>query len=538
MLKTGLKAFVYSFSVSLFAILAANRCFWHAQTSSDTPLVINGKNISLFLKNTRTAAVPTRKIALSALPDISKEILPETAETPEVILASAPDLFDFPLEIGAEDIPATMAETTDSHSVVLADVLYSPQQPLPEQQIDSAPVYTPDSDTTSRLAPPPAQPLLASASEKEADNIIKRIQPLSEEPALIPLQKSSPSSNKVVAIGKPEDLNHIALNDVQIPISSMENTLDSAASPSSDNSKEWIKMEDSPWVVAKSGAGAKNQMAVKEFSGKSAADISDALNTHRQRPEVQVASETVNNLLIPIPKDILDDENLTPKLAYPSSSEDAEKEKLIDEKLKLQTLKKDNKEENKILTALEDDISLEAPEEVPAPQKASPTSSKPNLINTLSSLFSSSKKKSVSTKEEASAKAQARRNYRRKQAQARPVSIMPTEIRLSFQPNKAEISGQTLRWIQAFASKAAETSDMWLEIRIDGTNSTILQQRRLNLLYNILTNKGVDYSKINTVFTTREPNSFILRTVTSDKDNSGGSTGKNNRTEEGKYIQW
>ena len=95
-----------------------------------------------------------------------------------------------------------------------------------------------------------------------------------------------------------------------------------------------------------------------------------------------------------------------------------------------------------------------------------------------------------------------------------------------------------MRWIQAFATKAAEAPNIWLEIRIDGTNSTALQQRRLNLLYNILTNKGVDYSKINTVFTTREPNSFILRTLTSDTDNSGGSTGKINFADGGKYIQW
>ena len=50
---------------------------------------------------------------------------------------------------------------------------------------------------------------------------------------------------------------------------------------------------------------------------------------------------------------------------------------------------------------------------------------------------------------------------------------------------------------KAFAAKAAATPEMTLEVRINGTSSTALQQKRLNLLYNILTNKGVEYSKIN-----------------------------------------
>ena len=37
--------------------------------------------------------------------------------------------------------------------------------------------------------------------------------------------------------------------------------------------------------------------------------------------------------------------------------------------------------------------------------------------------------------------------------------------------------------------------------------------RYLNLLYSILVNNGVDYNKINIIFTDREPNSFIIRNV-------------------------
>ncbi|MFR1032620.1 MAG: hypothetical protein ACLSFR_00175 [Alphaproteobacteria bacterium] len=115
---------------------------------------------------------------------------------------------------------------------------------------------------------------------------------------------------------------------------------------------------------------------------------------------------------------------------------------------------------------------------------------------------------------------------------------MPTEMRLSFQPNRAEISGQTLRWIQAFAGKAADDPAMSIEIRIDGTSGMELQQKRLNLLHNILTNKGVEYSKINTVFTNREPNSFIIRTITRNNINTETTKGRMNKPRESYYLQW
>ena len=70
-----------------------------------------------------------------------------------------------------------------------------------------------------------------------------------------------------------------------------------------------------------------------------------------------------------------------------------------------------------------------------------------------------------------------------------------------------------------------------------GRAMTDLQQKRLNLLHNILSNKGVEYSKINTVFTSREPNSFILRTISLD-NNAGGSAQKTNNGSGTQYIQW
>ena len=90
---------------------------------------------------------------------------------------------------------------------------------------------------------------------------------------------------------------------------------------------------------------------------------------------------------------------------------------------------------------------------------------------------------------------------------------MPAELKLAFQPNRAEISGHTLKWIHAFADNARDNPEIYIEIRIDGTGSFTLQQKRLNLLSTIFANRGVDFRKVNIVFTSREPNSFIIRNI-------------------------
>ena len=55
--------------------------------------------------------------------------------------------------------------------------------------------------------------------------------------------------------------------------------------------------------------------------------------------------------------------------------------------------------------------------------------------------------------------------------------------------------------------------DVFIEIRIDKSAPYALQEKRLKLLYKILAGNGVDYHKINIIFTDREPNSFIIRNV-------------------------
>ena len=88
--------------------------------------------------------------------------------------------------------------------------------------------------------------------------------------------------------------------------------------------------------------------------------------------------------------------------------------------------------------------------------------------------------------------------------------IIPTELKLSFQPGRAEISGSTLQWLKTF-SEATFREDTYLQVRLDISAPNELQKRRLNLLYTIFMNNGVDFSKIDTVFSQAEPDAFIIR---------------------------
>lgn len=67
--KTGLKTFVYSFSVSLLTIFTVNGVYWHETNSSQTDLTIPSQNITLFLNrhadNPSIRPVPVKKIALT-----------------------------------------------------------------------------------------------------------------------------------------------------------------------------------------------------------------------------------------------------------------------------------------------------------------------------------------------------------------------------------------------------------------------------------------------------------------------------------------
>ena len=356
---------------------------------------------------------------------------------------------------------------------------------------------------------------------------------------LIPLQKDMSEKNdgkfKVV---QSADKDQIAMVSNNMPISSMMENKKSAENVTNQEAettqqeKKWESMaekqnNDTPWVAAKGTKFPKNNaiLDAKYYKDAEHAALEAPRGAQEKSKEVKLAAEMVQNILIPIPEDILNEKNLVPQLETPKK-EDNEQTQEAD------------------VSAVKDTVKEAAVEKSSSSEDAKKKENKGGLLKSLTSLFSGSTTSSQSETEQSVEEEEddgsnsfvdriTGRLGRRKKNDP-PTKILPAEMRLAFQPNRAEISGTTLKWIQAFANKVNSDRSVILEIRIDGTSSYALQQKRLNLLHNILTNKGVDYRKINTVFTTREPNSFIIRTV---RINSNIDRDMKERSDQAAYYQ-
>ena len=574
MQKTGLKTFVYSFSVSLFAIFAANGMYWHDSNPVSSEIKIPNKNIMLFLKdepqNPSNSFVPVKKIALSVLPDVQTQPSSGLDLDSEIILADELSLPEIPLEFG-ESLFEHQPPAEGSGLLVAENAAPKPKRTLQEtkdiskpdkiviplQVPDAAGIERPseaqhkdtseirvvkndnlaadktilqnDKNSSQSLGLPtlPASEPQDLMPKKDKELLIAEAD---NEPFFLPLEKNgNPASRaKNIVVKNSGAQNQVALVDKSVPIHSMESSFAKETSAAQeDKAPKWESMkekkptQESPWLVAKAEGALKNQRLSEEaFYKKEDLNINDVL-----APQtiyyyfVKIASEIFINLLIPIPEDILNEENLTPQLSYPPEGAPKKTD---------QTAQLSAKETSP--------VEPQTPTEEKTEQGTAPQKNK--ILASLGAIFSPASqaeeesKKAASKEEQASALKQAREKKK-----SSPLGkIMPTEMRLSFQPNRAEISGQTLRWIQAFATKAAENNNMTIEIRIDGTSAMDLQQKRLNLLQNILTDKGVAFSKINTVFTQREPNSFIIKTIT--HNNIKGANRNLNKAADGYYLRW
>lgn len=572
--KAGLKTFVYSFVFSLFTLLGVHGVFLHTPDRRNTDAKIPSKNITLFLKeanhvpdNTRSA--PAKKIILSVLPEIKPQVStaeqiplsagePEEAE-PTTQIAAATDI---PLQ---NSIPEknVIRQSSETEKIVsnFEQIINSPpptdnsdakgqsvpvlqeEQNPPKQPFKSEPVYIPDE--TARIVldntQQKQQNALADSDRKilqkeivlaqneqparKQDELLRKNEP---EPG-IPLEKdASPAILAKNEIKTTADIqkNQIALNARDIPIKSMASRKQPDGEKKTEN--EWQNMSDkqtaneseTPWIVAKGGKFPRNEMVLQDKAYKQDEEeirrilsANDKNQTSDKAGTIKLASETVKNLLIPIPDEIMKEKNITPQLV--SSG----KNRAVEEELATKEISQ---------------------EEEPANTPPSPDNeAKSSLLNSLSSIFTGKKNTpQIGSGVENDPKNQNSLLSAFTRKKMRPASkILPTEIRLSFQPNRAEISGQTLKWIRAFAQKTVEEAAVGLEIRIDGTSSPLLQRRRLNLLQNILMNEGADQSKIKTVFTAREPNSFILRTVRINNDNTNMPQNRNIGARSN-YMQW
>lgn len=572
MQKTGLKTFVYSFALSLFAIFTANGIYWHARPSASQEVKIPSKNIMLFLRGNRdtpsTRPAPVKKIALTVLPEPRQQETPPAPSSlqvvyqpeAEVIMADN-DIIDFPLEID-HNIPDNAIRETETRTKLVQnfdEVIHNPppraaEKIIPRHSADKsekayqeAPVKSAPQESPVLTAELAAPAVLTAEDDKTGDTLRMAAAESLEPEAIFPLEKTVDplAKNAGAKVLRNAEANRVALAGSNVPIKSM--TSEKSAQhqePIANKSKSWEQMprrdaladngEDSPWVVAKGAVAPHNAMVAKEkYYQKDEAAIQKALNREpldTTNADLQLASGTVQNLLIPIPEEILNDENLTPQLVSSDKPDDIKKEIEVERKLKEEV------RPEKPLIVKKEEKSEPQPIE-PAKHQTPQEQKKGNILSSLSSIFSSSSnvKESKQNTDDDDFISSIKKKFKGSRSRGK---IMPTEMRLSFQPNRAEISGQTLRWIQAFAGKAADDPAMSIEIRIDGTSGMELQQKRLNLLHNILTNKGVEYSKINTVFTNREPNSFIIRTITRNNINTETTKGRMNKPRESYYLQW
>lgn len=545
MQKAAIKAFICSFSISMLAFSVANRAFWYEKNITDTPVNISRKNIALFVKNLQTYRHPVKKIDLNILADTTPQqdnFGSVDVAFNDVITADEPEYISVPLK---NTVAATLAEVTpevqkEVSQTVEEKIVYAASVPIEMPVIDEKPVYSPENGIAGDAIKEPENinslkqsVVYAGDNPVNAEEITPPPIKIAINNAPVPLVYEKSNKTEEISLGKAEDMNHIAMASEKSSIESMvQNT---AEQPSYNSSKKWQTLNDNPWVIAKANGVNRNLLADEMSSAGVNSEVAATFNIQKGTKGVDVAAETVKNLIIPLPEKLADDENLMPKLAYPSSSDDAKKEKIMNARSLREEAKK---EQQSLLTEIDDDDEPEMTL-IPDKEQEEEKSKGKSILSSLSNMLSGKKKNNVvepQNKPQPKSKASARSAIRRAAKANRPVSIIPKEIKMSFQPNKAEISGQTLRWVQAFATKAAEEENTSLEVRIDGSRPSVLQQRRLNMLYNILTHKGVEYSKINVIFTAREPNSFILRMINSNSKEQE-NTAKIN-TYGNNHVQW
>lgn len=352
----------------------------------------------------------------------------------------------------------------------------------------------------------------------------------------IPLTESSGTLHASIDVSQTAQASEIAMLEPDHLVSTIEEIDEEPEKTLAEadlKQNEWTQMsetkEDSPWVIAKGNKFAKNKIVVEQFADKHDVTpqkkenqiaeenelVANALNpkqiTDNGASETKLAYQMIPNLLIPIPEDIANDPNLTPQLSVDPQNKTKEDKPVV-------VVKSDTQDKSDALNEKDRESGL---------------------FKSITSWFAGNDNKSADdnskTKKNERGFSFFGRNTAPSEENNSKKQILPAELRLSFQPNRAEISGQTLRWIHAFADNVLANNDMYIEVRIDGTSSFALQKKRLNLLSTIFANRGVDFRKINIVFTSREPNSFIIRNI---RFNNNEEVVVNKNSENTYYRPW
>jgi hypothetical protein len=488
--KFGLKCFLGSFILSLVAVVAATKSYFVLSADSENKTTsvtqTETKTIELFAANEENDPIVEKYNQVTQQNDINGQTTAANSDADDVLLAAddtsneGEGILFAPNDDSTEDMPKEMtAENTPP--VEDADVLSSAEETKENRQ-DIA------------------------AAEPEKAKELKIVDAAEATVFEIPLIHSfAPESNNVKVLQK-ADTNQLALATDNVPLENLGATSQPAVQMAQNDLPE-----DDPWEVAE--VANKNQTRNKN------AEVAD-----KQAPTTgnSVPYKMQKNLLIPIPDEIANDKNLTPQ--FSSSAENIKLEEKLRRKRGLPPLNANTDE----ATDKPAYGGGENGKTVSSSQKEEEEMSEEesgSLTDSIAAWFSGNKKKSEqdrSADKKEDDKSVSRPSGQQESSLFRKLlglgnatkdNISPTELKLSFQANRAEISGQTLEWIKAFSENVVKYDDVAIEIRLDRNASYELQQKRLNLLYKILANNGVEYRKVNIIFTDREPNSFIIRNV-------------------------
>lgn len=451
----GMKSFVLGFSLSLFSMSVGGQLYSSAAGKTHLPLQTDIK-IDLF----KTKEDAINKAASDILTKVQKQtittsVISGLTEKPS---ASAPDKADSFRFLSEKELPET--ET--------AEIAYAPQD----------------------------------INGIEDDEILSV-----NIDGSIPIEfENTDKQNLNAEIAQSEDENKVAM----LPTSTLS------------DSEDFIP--DTPWVVAKGSKHIKNKKLLEKYQDQQPQDLftdnfKQATNED-QEISYKVAEKIKQSIIFPIPDEILNDENLTPTFIkgsrktstpakgrqnVPQQAKEA-KPALPEESVKIlpkvSTVAQKKDESKGFLNSISSWFSDKQPADTAAKPKS-------KTAPAYSSQGAGKAEETINSNDALVSFYETIQETKQEQAKNK---IIPSELKLSFQPDRAEISGQTLRWLKAFSEKAKEEKT-YLQIRLDATAPIELQRKRLNLLYTIFMNNGVDFSKVDTVFSLTEPNAFIIRTL-------------------------
>lgn len=502
--RFGLKCFLGSFLLSLVAVFAVTKAYF--------VLSVNSPEQSEYYTND----LPTPNIELFAA---NEENDP---------------LYDKFNSLNQEKVLSSNEDDTQEQYINTSDeVLYEP-----EEDTTSEPIVTSD-DKNKEIVVAEAQEQDLDitdsiftgsddiAEQNEADNDEDlQIADASSAPSFrIPLVHKYNVENGTVTYSDSADENQIAMASGDVNIDNLGTDKVAAITEPLQGENSFISKSefaaglsspsthsDEPWKVAE----VSNNHAQKNSLNSYVAEHKDNIMAPDQSVSAQPKEEyrMQENLILPIPEDIKKQRNLTPQ--FSTSEENLKLERELRAKHQLPALSDPNGTSDDA-----DEFELDDEEQDFTEDEDEETSS--SVAESITKWFSSSKEKSSKDNVTAPKTGKSKKGTKKSEnsifnkllgiGKDGDDNITPSELKLSFQPNRAEISGQTLEWLHAFSDNSVKYDDVFIEIRIDKTAPYVLQEKRLKLLYKILASNGVDYHKINIIFTDREPNSFIIRNV-------------------------